>query len=183
MSRRSPASRGASVRPSSLVTDVVRSWRSPALRKYRSMTIPAAGRPSDVSSTWVDRRAMLSLEAQSEATVRWAGIGVDAELVSTFGNRIPRAIGRLQVHFRDGRALVEQSGPDPVDQLLNASGRLERCEHVPHDAAGQRHALAVVERRTGIGVAPLEVEPHVQWPIHQVRQRRVLVAHEATKRT
>ena len=49
----------------------------------------------------------------------------------------------------------------------------------------RRTALVIappLNARGGIGVGPLQVQPHVQRTIVDVRQRRVLIAHEAVKR-
>src|SRR5690606_30950398 len=57
----SPASKGASVRPSLLVVTVFSSLRCPPSSAYSAISMPSAGLPCIVSSTWVLRRPIASL--------------------------------------------------------------------------------------------------------------------------
>ena len=68
-----------------------------------------------------------------------------------------------------------------MDQLLDAAG-LERLEDAANQVAYASDHPAFVEGSGGVRIAPLEIQPHVQRAIHQVRQRGVLVAHETVER-
>src|SRR5437868_3840910 len=109
---------------------------------------------------------MSALETQTQAPVGWAGVRVDAECVAALGNRIPRPVARFEVYLVQRGVVFEHRRPDLVDQLLDAAG-LERREHVPYDFSCSSRAATVIEGRGNTGVTPVEVEPHVERPVHQ----------------
>src|SRR5881409_1571917 len=108
---------------------VFRSSRSPLRTTCRSTTMPAAGRPRDVSNTCVESEAMLSPEPQTETAIRWAGVGIHAGLLPSLENRIPGSVVRLQMHLGDHWNLGQDLRADLIDDLLNAS-RFETGESV-----------------------------------------------------
>src|SRR5271168_1390752 len=116
--------RGSAVRPSKLVIADVTSLPP----KRRSIASPSAGLPRDVSSTWVDSRAILSLQAYAKNAERRTGFRKTAEFLCTLvsliklRDSIPGPIVRLQMHFSDARDIRKHFGSDLINHLLDASG-------------------------------------------------------------
>src|SRR5579871_425984 len=138
--------------------------------------MPCAGRPWAVSKTWVEIRAMLSTDRQTQNSEWRPGIGIDS-----FGDRIPGTIVGLQIHLSNGRDLFEYFRAHLINHFLNAAG-LESVEHIDHDAAYGGRNGSVTECLPGVQITPRKIEPHVQRPVFQIGKGGVFVANKSVER-
>ena len=110
-----------------------------------------------------------------------AGIGYGRLFDDVFFGTLDEAIAYygncLEIDRGNGRVLIQHLRADAMDQLLNAAG-FERLEDTANQDAYAGDDASFVEGSGRVGIAPLEVQPHMQRAIHQVRQRGVLVAHK-----
>src|ERR1700687_2165972 len=109
------------MRPSALVASVCKWRRAPCSQACRWTTTPAAGFPRAVSSTWVEKRDMLSFEPQAETAVGRTRLGEDADLVAALRDGVPGAVVGFQMHFGDRGNFGQHLRADLIDELLDAA--------------------------------------------------------------
>src|SRR6185369_11149724 len=90
-------------------------------------------------------RPTLPCQRQAEHAVRRGRIDVDAKLLATLLDDIPRPIAGFEAELGDLRDVSEDAGSHLMDDLLDAGG-LERFEHVHDDRAHPPRHGAVAER-------------------------------------
>src|SRR5213079_3057261 len=96
--------------------------------------MPDAGAPFAMSRTWVEMRAMLSPQRETEAAEGRAGVGIDAGGVALLHDCIPGAIVRFEIYFSDSGNILQHFGANMVDDLLDAPG-FEAVEHFVNQRA------------------------------------------------
>src|SRR5580765_5298247 len=128
-----PDSIGASVRPSRFVVAAATRRRSAPLMKCSSTAMPCAGRPREVSRTWVVRDGIasrlhhqitsspnhnlqiFSSEPESQTSVRRAGVGIDAKFLTSLSYCVPRPIVGFEADLGDCLDISQ----DPCSHLVN----------------------------------------------------------------
>src|ERR1700679_2264249 len=120
----------------------------------------------------------VSPHCQTQKTIRRPRICVDARAQARLGNRIPCAVIRLKANLSDGGNFGKHFLPNLVDDFLYAS-RFESGEHALHDPARLTRYSAAAASDAIVYISPVQVQPHMQWPVVNVGERCVLIAHEA----
>src|SRR6516225_5538563 len=148
----------------------------------RRICNPAAGLPSEVSKTWVDKCAISAAQAEPKAAIRRTRVSIDSSLIALFQHSVPSAVACFQVHGFDAGQLRQDSSSQLVDHLLNAAG-LEGLKDVQSQRADARGGLALCEARGRRRVEPLQIKPHVERPVSHLGECGVLIANKTLERT
>src|ERR1700680_5348864 len=85
------------------------------------------------------------------------------------------------MYFRDGGDLGEQLRAQLIDQLRKAP-RLETLKHFVNQPAHGGGDSPGAERSRRFYIQPLQIQRHVQGPIRNIGQRRILIPDETLKR-
>src|ERR1035438_195055 len=110
---------------------------------------------------------MLSLQGQSQAPIGRSRVGKNAGRLTMLDDRVPGAVVRFKIDFRNGRNLIQHSRPYLITNLLDAA-RLEVIEYLMNEFANLDDNVPGRECRFRIDISPVEVEPHMQRPVSDV---------------